>query len=99
MIQSWNDYQKGVEVRPAGFNEANVTYNGLLAKSGADQIYLHYGFGDPKYWSNISTAKMERSPRGWEKTILMQSNMLNICFKDSANNWDNNNSFNWTVRA
>lgn len=99
MIQAWNDYQKGVEVRPIGFDEVNIAYNGLLAKSGADQVYLHFGFGDPKRWSTVNTVSMDRTPRGWEKTLRMQNNLMNFCFKDSANNWDNNNGFNWTVRA
>jgi len=99
MIQAWNDFPKGVEVRPAGFDEVNICYNGLLARSGADQVYLHYGFGDPKGWGSVNTIRMDRSPRGWEKTLRMQSNLMNFCFKDSANNWDNNSGYNWTVRA
>ncbi len=99
MIQGWHDAPKGVEVRPAGFNEVNIIYNGLLAKSGADQVYLHCGFGDPKNWQNVSTIKMDRTLRGWESTLRMQNSQMSFCFKDSANNWDNNNGYNWTVRA
>jgi hypothetical protein len=99
LIQGWSDTPKGVEVRPAGFNEVNIIYNGLLAKSGADQVYLHCGFGDPKNWQNVSTIKMERTQRGWESTLRMQNGLMSFCFKDSANNWDNNNGYNWTVRA
>ena len=98
MIKAWNDSQKGVEVKPAAYaNEAMVCYNGLLAKSGADQVYLHCGFGDPRHWSNTSTQRMERTPKGWEKAIRLADNQAIICFKDSANNWDNNNGFNWTI--
>jgi hypothetical protein len=99
LIQGWTDFQKGVETRPAGYNEVNIAYNGLLAKSGADQVYLHCGFGDPKYWRNVSTIKMDRSARGWETNIRLQDNTVSFCFKDSANNWDNNNGFNWTLRS
>ncbi|MBE3588811.1 MAG: hypothetical protein IMW93_09745 [Thermoanaerobacteraceae bacterium] len=99
MIQGWSDSPKGVEVRPAGFNDVRILYNGLLAKSGADQVYLHCGFGDPVKWQNINTIKMNRSPEGWESTLRMQDNLLHFCFKDSANNWDNNSGYNWTVRA
>ncbi|HAP93071.1 MAG TPA: hypothetical protein DCM26_00405 [Desulfotomaculum sp.] len=99
MIQAWNDYQKGVEVRSSGFDEANIIYNGLLAKSGADQVYLHYGFGDPKNWYSTNTIRMDKDSKGWDKTLRLQNNQMSFCFKDSANNWDNNSGFNWTVRA
>jgi len=100
MVQSWNDPMKGVEVRQAAFgNEATVVYNGLLPRSGADQIYLHCGFGDPQNWRNVTTQKMDRAPVGWEKTIRMSDQSAAFCFKDSAGNWDNNNGYNWIVRS
>jgi hypothetical protein len=98
MTQSWNDYQKGVEVKPSGFDEVNIVYNGLLSRSGADQVFLHYGLGDPRSWSNVNTIRMDRSFKGWEKTLRLQNNQITFCFKDSANNWDNNSGFNWTIR-
>ncbi|WP_027719381.1 carbohydrate-binding protein [Desulfovirgula thermocuniculi] len=99
MIQAWHDVPKGVEVKPAGFNEVNIIYNGLLANCGADQVYLHYGFGDPLKWQNVNTVRMDRTMRGWEATVRMLNSTMSFCFKDSANNWDNNNGYNWTVRA
>jgi len=99
LVQAWNDAMKGVEVKQAAFgNEATVVYNGLLAKSGADQVFLHCGFGEPDNWQNVSTQAMDRSPRGWEKTIRMADNKAIFCFKDSANNWDNNSGYNWIIR-
>lgn len=100
MVQAWNDPMKGIEVRQAAFgNEATICYNGLLARSGADQVYLHCGFGDPVHWHSVSTQRMERSPVGWEKTIRMADNKAIFCFKDSAANWDNNSGHNWMVRS
>jgi len=99
MLQGWYDASKGVEVKPSGFNDACIIYNGLLSKSGADQVYLHYGFGDPKNWRSINTVRMDRTARGWESTQRLQDSLMNFCFKDSANNWDNNSGFNWTIRA
>lgn len=74
-------------------NDVTIVYNGLLAKSGASQVYLHSGFGNN--WSHAYDHRMEPTPNGWEKTIQMESSDLNFCFKDSANNWDNNNARNW----
>ncbi|MHB8916746.1 MAG: carbohydrate-binding protein [Desulfocucumaceae bacterium] len=100
MVQAWKDTTKGVEVRQAAFGkEGTIVYNGLLSKSGADQVYLHCGMGDPKQWQNVSTQRMEHSPHGWEKTVMVDNNNAIFCFKDSANNWDNNNGYNWIVRA
>jgi len=98
MTQSWNDYTKGVEVKPSGFDEVNIVYNGLLSRSGADQVFLHYGLGDSRNWSNVNTIRMDKSFKGWEKSLRLQNNEITFCFKDSANNWDNNNGFNWTIR-
>ncbi|OPX91534.1 MAG: Carbohydrate binding domain (family 25) [Pelotomaculum sp. PtaB.Bin013] len=97
MTKGWNDFQKGVEVKASDYsNDITVCYNGLLAKSGADQVFLHYGFGDR--WMDTSTDKMNRTYRGWEKNIKMKSDKVNFCFKDSADHWDNNNGSNWIVR-
>ncbi|MDD3654168.1 MAG: carbohydrate-binding protein [Desulfotomaculaceae bacterium] len=97
MARGWNDFQKGVEVKSSPYgNEVTVCYNGLLAKSGADQVYLHYGHGDR--WLDTNTQKMEKSFRGWEKTIRMKNDKTIFCFKDSANNWDNNSGSNWVIR-
>lgn len=99
MVHGWSDIEKGVEVKPAAYaNEVTICYNGLLAKSGADQVYLHCGFGEPERWSNISTQRMDRTPRGWEKTIRMTENTASFCFKDSADHWDNNSGYNWIIR-
>ncbi|KJS68475.1 MAG: hypothetical protein JL50_05825 [Peptococcaceae bacterium BICA1-7] len=98
MVQGWSDSTRGVEVKQAAYgNEATVLYTGLLAKSGADQVYLHCGFGDPTHWQNVTTQRMDRTPRGWEKTVRLAENKATFCFKDSANNWDNNSGYNWMI--
>lgn len=98
-MTGWHDIEKGVEVRPTFGNQINITYNGLLSKSGADQVFIHCGYGDPNNWREVSTLNMERTPKGWEKNVPMKDHTLIFCFKDSANNWDNNNGFNWIARV
>lgn len=98
MIQGWIDHEKGVEVRPSFGNQINIRYNGLLARSGADQVYLHCGYGDPHDWRDVQTVQMDRTPQGFEKTISMRNHTAAFCFKDSAQNWDNNSGHNWLVR-
>jgi hypothetical protein len=90
--------QAGITVEPLNQDghDVKVIYDGLLAKSGAMQVYLHAGFGSTNQWEKTYDHRMERTQRGWEKTVNMENNLLNFCFKDSAENWDNNNGQNWT---
>jgi hypothetical protein len=75
----------------------SINYRGLLRNSGADSIYLHYGFD---HWQNSQTIQMNRTQDGlFRSEVRAQgSQEVNFCFKDSANNWDNNNGFNWNVQ-
>lgn len=98
MLQGWIDYEKGVEVRPSFGNQVNISYNGLLSRSGAQNIYLHCGYGDPNNWREVQTIHMDRTARGWEKSVYLKNHTMAFCFKDSAENWDNNNGHNWVVR-
>lgn len=77
--------------------QVTILYNGLLADSGADQVYLHMGYGLSNIWNNVQTVRMSHTGYGWEKSVsVTDTSRLNICFKDSANNWDNNNGVNWS---
>jgi len=74
----------------------NVTYSGMLAKSGADVIYVVCGHGDN--WDNESTIKMSKVNDNFVATLpFSKSTDLNLAFKDGLNNWDNNNGCNYTV--
>ncbi len=74
----------------------NVTYNGLLAKSGANTIYAVCGYGDT--WENESTIKMTKNHDNFVATLPFSKTVdLNIAFKDAYNNWDNNNGSNYTI--
>jgi len=95
------DFPGGVVVDPTPITagqETTVFYNGLLARSGADQIWLRIGYGSPDNWQNVSDWKMSKTGYGWVKTFEapVDQDRINFCFKDSANNWDNNNGLNWT---
>ncbi|MBO8128455.1 MAG: carbohydrate-binding protein [Peptococcaceae bacterium] len=95
------DYPGGVVVDPTPITageEITVFYNGLLSTSGADQVYLHLGFGPSDRWHNVKSMKMSRTGWGWVKTFEapMEEERLNFCFHDSAGNWDNNNGMNWS---
>lgn len=80
---------------PTTNQEVRITYNGLLFQNGATEVYAHVGFGGN--WRQTTDYKMHRTPQGFELSIPVVDNTdsLNICFKDSSNNWDNNSGENY----
>ena len=82
--------------KPSRGQNVTVEYRGLLAQSGADSVWMHYGFDG---WNKIQDVQMRRTGQGsFSCTALVQgSKEMNFCFKDSANNWDNNNGYNWSI--
>ncbi len=75
-----------------------LVYSGLLAASGADRVFMHYGYGES--WDGKETAEMIKSSGSFTAEIeLKMPGRLNICFKDSANNWDNNSSENYCFKV
>ena len=83
---------------PAG-EEVRINYNGLLAQHGAERVYLHFGIDED--WREASEIPMEyHDGEGWTANLRVEdADKLNFCFKDSANNWDNNNGHNWTFEV
>lgn len=77
-------------------DEVTVTYNGLLAANGAQNVYAHVGFGE--HWSEIMDVPMTKDKKGDFKAKIKISgyDSLNMCFKDDVNNWDNNHSYNYS---
>lgn len=98
-----NDRVGGVKVYPTPITlgeHVNVLYDGLLHTSGAQEVYLHVGYGPHYNWQKVRDLKMFRTGRGWEQTIEVNSpDRLNFCFKDSAENWDNNSGYNWSFEV
>lgn len=95
----YNTYlQNGVIIKPnviAEGDTAIVTYKGVLYYSGADSVYMHCGFGTG--WENVKDVQMTRTAEGFQASLpITQYKPLNVVFKDSANNWDNNSGMNYT---
>lgn len=89
---------KGVSISPAiptTGEKVKIMYDGLLAKSGATDIYAHVGFGSA--WDNLYDYRMNKTDTGFEVTVPVKSaDTINICFKDCAGNWDNNSGMNYS---
>jgi len=79
---------------PKKGERVRIEYRGLLAQSGADTIWAHKGIDG---WSQVYDIPMERTPEGNFacETEAKADREINMCFKDSADNWDNNNGQNW----
>lgn len=80
---------------PSAGDKVKIVYDGLLAKSGATDVFVRVGFGSR--WENTYDYRMTRSDMGFEATIpVAKSDTMNMCFKDCANNWDNNSGRNYS---
>lgn len=92
--------EEGISITPIPATEGetiSITYDGLLAKSGAEKVYTHLGYGSNDNWTDIEDIAMSRIPQGWTCDILPKKERLNFCFHDGANNWDNNYDHNWSI--
>lgn len=80
---------------PSAGENIKIIYDGLLSKSGATDILARVGFG--QNWQNLFDYRMTRTDTGFETSVpVSSSDTLNICFKDCANNWDNNSGKNYS---
>lgn len=76
---------------------AKLTYKGTLATPSTSEIYVHYGFG--LLWENIQEIKLDKiddTTYETEINITPSYDSINFCFRDSSNNWDNNETKNYT---
>ena len=71
-----------------------ISYMGSLYQNGSEEVYLHYGFG--LNWDNVSEVKMEKTELGFQCEIdVLESETLNLCYRNERNEWDNNNGENY----
>jgi hypothetical protein len=94
-VSAYNDDRIALEPAPVKAGDTvHIKYHGLLRNSGADSVYLHYGKDG---WNDTQTIPMNQFPDGEFSAEVKADagNEVNFCFKDSANNWDNNNGWNW----
>lgn len=78
-------------------SKVKISYTGKLFEENSKNVYLHYGYGIN--WDNLSDVEMTKSELGYQAEIeLMSSDSLNLCFRNSNNEWDNNNGQNYTFK-
>ena len=75
-------------------SKLKISYVGTLYQNGAEEVYLHYGFG--LNWDNVSEVKMEKTELGFQCEIdVLESETLNLCYRNEKDEWDNNNGENY----
>ncbi len=95
-IQSYS--KAGVTFEKLSETQAKINYSGLLAKSGAQEISGVYGFGSNQTWEDVSQLTMNKESEGSFSAVIPveQGKNVNLAFKDSVENWDNNSGMNYT---
>ncbi len=89
--------QNGVSLTRVSDDSATLKYDGLLAKSGADEVYTVVGFGSNNQWESVQTIRMNRFGDSFHADIpAVRGKNINLVFKDCADNWDNNSGMNYT---
>lgn len=74
--------------------KVKISYVGKLFQENSSEVYLHYGFSSN--WDNVNEIKMEKTELGFQAEIeLLSSDTLNFCFRNSNNEWDNNENANY----
>ena len=77
-----------------GNNTVKISYTGKLFQDESEEVFAHYGFGNN--WDNLNEIKMEKTELGFQAEIeLNSSDTLNLCFRNSNNEWDNNDGQNY----
>ena len=72
-----------------------ISYTGkFFENASSDEVFIHYGFGEN--WDNLNEVKMEKTELGFQTEIELLNNCtFNFCFRNSNNEWDNNNGENY----
>ena len=75
-------------------SKVKISYAGKLFQDNCEEVYIHYGFG--LNWDNLGEIKMEKTELGFQAEVeLISSDSFNFCFRNSNNEWDNNNGENY----
>ena len=75
-------------------SNVKISYTGKFFQDGSEEVYIHYGFG--LNWENVNDIKMEKTELGFQAELnLASGDTFNFCFRNNANEWDNNEGQNY----
>ncbi|MGI6777711.1 MAG: hypothetical protein ACOX7R_06700 [Acetivibrionales bacterium] len=93
-----NSYSdNGVQLESA-VNPLKLVYKGILAENGAEKVDAVIGYGNNLKWEDIEEYPMRRTDGNSFELIFSTKRQgnINIAFRDSAGNWDNNSGMNYS---
>lgn len=75
-------------------SKIKISYTGKLFQNGSENVTIHYGYG--LNWDNLNDIEMVKTDLGYQAEInLLEGSTFNFCFKNSFNEWDNNEGINY----
>ena len=75
-------------------SKVKISYTGKFFQDNSNDVSIHYGFG--VNWDNVNDIEMEKTELGYQAEIeIGEGTSFNFCFKNGANEWDNNNGENY----
>lgn len=76
-------------------SKIKLSYTGKFFQDGSEEVIIHYGFGNS--WEGQSNQKMDKTELGFQTEIELGSyDTFNFCFCNNKNEWDNNDSQNYS---
>ncbi len=73
-----------------------ILYNGILSQNTKNKVFLHYGYNDN--WDKQDELKLKRTESGLLGVLRISAGTnFQFVFRDSENNWDNNNNSNYVL--
>ena len=79
-------------------SNVKISYTGKLFQNNSEEVFIHFGFGDN--WENVSEIPMVKTDLGFQAELqLSNCNKLNLCFRNSNNEWDNNDGQNYIFQV
>jgi|GEM_PF-769746 hypothetical protein len=97
-INTDNSYsENGVSLKETT-NVFGLTYDGILARDGAQVVYAVIGMGDNRSWHDVKYYPMQKTDEHAFEVLFPArgAENFNVAFKDGANHWDNNSGHNYT---
>ncbi|MCI8965628.1 MAG: hypothetical protein HFJ43_04710 [Clostridia bacterium] len=73
-----------------------ILYNGVLSENTDKKVFLHYGYNNT--WDKKDEIKLKRTESGLLGVLRISAgSSFQFVFRDSDNNWDNNNNSNYVL--
>ncbi len=74
-----------------------ISYTGTFFENNSEKVFIHYGFGEN--WQDVAEKEMEKTELGFQAEIeLPESDFLKFCFKNEADEWDNNDGQDYSFQ-